>query len=364
MKKLLCILLLIVLIFSAAVIYTRERRITVYRENEVKEIKAKEASVYIEDGWYEVPVVRIYNKDGGSLLITEESFEGYDSEEWAKEPFKTVYSDTAEVMMVVESKYEDYLSDGWYATPPDHEGLAELKTEIEDYIKTQNGSWGVFIQDLSNNEYLLINEARYSAASLVKVYTMAATYSEIEKGNIEKNSDIDYRLRIMITESSNDACNYLTIKNGDGNEGLGFDRENEIAKELGCENTERGSYLVDASGRRGTYRHNNYTSPRDCGRILKAIYKKELVSESASEEMLSLLLDQTRRWKIPAGLPEGTVVANKTGETNTANSDIAIVFSPGGDYIICVLGNGNVTYGANTIQKISGMAYDYFNGAE
>ncbi|MBQ2942584.1 MAG: serine hydrolase [Clostridia bacterium] len=361
MKKLLCIIIAVMIAVSATVIYTRERKITVYRENETREIKAKEAASYIEDGWYEVPVVRIYNKDGGTLLITEESFSGYDSGEWAKEPFKAVYSDTAEVMMVVESEYEAYLSDGWHAVPPDHEGLSELKKEIESFIKTQSGSWGVFIQDLSTNEYLLINEARYSAASLVKIYTMAATYSEIEKGNLEKNADISHCLRLMITESSNEACNYLTIKNGGGNEAAGFDRENEISRAKGCENTERGSYLVELSGRKGPYRHHNYTSPRDCGRMLKAIYNKELISESASEEMLSLLLDQTRRWKIPAGLPEGTVVANKTGETDTANSDIAIVFSPGKDYIICVLGNGNVAYGATTIQKISRMAYDYFN---
>jgi len=364
MKKLLCIILVAGVIISAVVFYSQERAVTVYRENESKEIKMKEVSSYIEDGWYEVPVVRIYNKDGGTLLITEESFSGYDNGEWGKEPFKIVYSDKGEEKYIPESEYEAYIADGWHAVPPDHEGLSELKKEIESFIKTQSGSWGVFIQDLSTNEYLLINEARYSAASLVKIYTMAATYSEIEKGNLEKNADISHRLRLMITESSNEACNYLTIKNGGGNEAAGFDRENEISRAIGCENTERGSYLVELSGRKGPYRHHNYTSPRDCGRMLKAIYNKELISESASEEMLSLLLDQTRRWKIPAGLPEGTVVANKTGETDTANSDIAIVFSPGKDYIICVLGNGNVTYGATTIQKISRMAYNYFNGNE
>ena len=364
MKKLLCIILSTVIFISAAIIYSRERIITVYREGEEKKVKAKEISLYIEKGWYEVPVMRIYNKDGGTILITEESYSSYDESFWANEPFVAVYSETAEKEMVKESDFEKYINSGWHASPPDHEGLKELKSEIENFIKTQNGSWGVFIQDLSTNEYLLINEARYSAASLVKIYTMATTYSEIEKGNLEKNEDISRRLHLMITESSNEACNYLTIKNGGGNEALGFDRENEISKTLGCENTHRGSYLVEASGRRGPYRHHNYTSPRDCGRMLKAIYNKELISESASEEMLSLLLGQTRRWKIPSGLPEGTVVANKTGETDTANSDVAIVFSPGGDYIICVLGNGNIANGANTIQKISRMTYDYFNGNE
>lgn len=364
MKKFWLIIIAAVLIISAVFIYSRERSITIYRENEEMKIKAKEASSYIEDGWYEVPVIRIYNKDGETLLVTEKSFAGYDESFWADEPFISVYSETAEKVMVKESEYEEYINNGFYESPPDHEGLEELKKDIENYIKTQNGSWGVFIQDLSTNEYLLINEDRYSSASLVKIYTMATTYSEIEKGNLEKNADINHRLRLMITESSNEACNYLTIKNGGGNEAIGFDRENEVALSLGCENTERGSYLVDTSGRKGHYRHHNYTSPRDCGRVLKAIYEGKLISEKASEEMLGLLLDQTRKWKIPEGVPEGTKVANKTGETDTANSDVAIVFSPGGDYIICVLGNGNVAYGVDTIRKISGMTYDYFNGNE
>ena len=323
-------------------------------------IKEKKPTV-IEEKKKDISTMTIYHKNGSSLLIAEESFSEYDNGDWGKEPFKVVYSGKGEEKYIPESEYNAYLADGWYEEMPDHEGLYDLKAEIESYIKTQNGSWGVFIQDLSDYEYLLINEDRYSAASLVKIYTMATTYSEIEKGNLEKNSDISHRLNIMITESSNDACNYLTIKNGGGNEATGFDRENEVSLALGCENTERGSYLVELSGRKGPYRHHNYTSPRDCGRVLKAIYEGELISEEASSEMLELLLNQTRRWKIPAGVPAGTKVANKTGETDTANSDVAIVFSPGGDYIICVLGNGNVANGVDTIRKISGMAYDYFN---
>ena len=364
MRKFLKVLFALSIIVILLVIIFRERTVTIYRENETKEVKAKEVYIYIGDGWYKTPVLRIYNRAGESLLIEEKNYDEYDSEIWAKEPFKAVYSETAEVMMVPESECEKYLKKGWYAVPPDHEGLTELKAEIENFIKTQNGLWGVFVQDLSTNEYLSINESRYTAASIVKIYTMATTFSEIEKGNIEKDADIELRLRRMITESNNDDCNYLTIKNGGGDEAKGFDRENELSIALGCENTERGSYLVQFNGRKGPYRHDNYTSPRDCGRILKAIYNKTLVSEEASEEMLGLLLDQTRRWKIPESVPEGTKVANKTGETDTTNSDIAIVFSPGGDYIICVLGNGYVGYGTDTIRKISRMAYDYFNGNE
>lgn len=51
--------------------------------------------------------------------------------------------------------------------------------------------------------------------------------------------------------------------------------------------------------------HSNMTSAKDAGLILEKIYKAECVSAKYSKEMLNLLLHQTRRWKIPAGLPSG-----------------------------------------------------------
>ncbi len=361
MKKISKFLILILLIMASVVIYMRERTVLVYRENESLEIKAKEKEDYLKEGWFSEEVLRIYSKSGEEKIVTLSLWLENEDPFWGDEPFTPVYSEKGEEMMVPQSQKEEFLKKGWLKKRPDWEGLSDLKANIENFIKNQSGSWGVFIQNLENNEYLLINEGRYSAASLVKVYTMAGVFDEIEKGNLKKDADISHKLKLMITESSNEACNYLTIKAGGGNEAKGFDKENEISRSLGCENTERGSYLVELSGRKGPYRHHNYTSPRDCGRILKAIYNKELVSEKASEEMLSLLLGQTRRWKIPQGVPSGVKIANKTGETDTANSDIGIVFSEGADYIICVLGNGDVKFGASLISEISEMAYNYFN---
>ena len=307
-----------------------------------------------------VELVTIYSISGDSKTIPKSDLAQYDSELWSNEPFRAVYSASGEMTMIKESQVDAYISNGYTLSRPDWEGLVELKSEIESFLKTQRGSWGVFVQDLSNNEYLCVNEKRYTAASIVKVFTMAATYNEIEAGALQKTDTIKDKLSQMITTSSNEACNYLTKKVGQGSELKGYDAENRLTKSLGCQNTARGSYLVDSSGRKGAYRHHNYTSPRDCGILLKAIYNKELVSETASQEMLDLLLAQTRRWKIPASLPEGTKVANKTGETDTVNSDIAIVFSPAKDYIICVLGNGQKG-GLSTIQTVSKMTYEYFN---
>lgn len=80
--------------------------------------------------------------------------------------------------------------------------------------------------------------------------------------------------------------------------------------------------------------------------------------------MLELLKAQEHTYKIPSGVPEGVVTANKTGETSSIQNDAAIVFSPECDYIITVLSNESYDeeYAINKIQSISSEAYNYFNG--
>jgi hypothetical protein len=77
-------------------------------------------------------------------------------------------------------------------------------------------------------------------------------------------------------------------------------------------------------------------------------------------DRLSLTYTQELTNKIPNPLPQGTVTANKTGETSRIESDVAIVFSPKCDYIICVLTNDSPS-GIEDIRHISKLTYDYFN---
>ena len=104
------------------------------------------------------------------------------------------------------------------------------------------------------------------------------------------------------------------------------------------------------------------TSVKDCGALLEKIYNKECVSTKASEEMLNLLESQENTWKIPEGLPEGILSANKTGETDQDQHDIAIVYGEKTAYIICVMSENCPEGTAVTnIQKISGLVYNYLN---
>ncbi len=81
----------------------------------------------------------------------------------------------------------------------------------------------------------------------------------------------------------------------------------------------------------------NHTSAIDCGKLLEAVYQGKAVSKAASQDMLLLLEGQERDYKIPAGVPRDTIVANKTGETDSCQHDAAIIFGPEKDYILCVM---------------------------
>ena len=88
--------------------------------------------------------------------------------------------------------------------------------------------------------------------------------------------------------------------------------------------------------------------------------------------MLSLLRQQTLKTGIPAGLPDGTETAGKTGETtaegNTGmiENDMAVVLDADSPYVICILSE-NVRDNAaaqQTIVQISSAVFQYMKETE
>src|SRR5207249_2455073 len=70
---------------------------------------------------------------------------------------------------------------------------------------------------------------------------------------------------------------------------------------------------------------NNVSTARGLMQILTLLASRRVVSGTASDEMIAILLGQTFREGIPAGLPREVKVANKTGWTGEVDHDAAIV---------------------------------------
>ena len=233
--------------------------------------------------------------------------------------------------------------------------LNDLKKKLKKELKGKAGQWSVYVKNLDTNEYMLINNKKLPSASLIKLYVMMAAYEEAEGGEaIKENSSFKSLMKKMITVSDNESANALTGRlTGKGTFKAGIKKINKYCKAEGYTKTK---FLVEM----GKSSPRNTTSAKDCGWALERMYRGTAVSSESSKKMIRLLKSQTRRTKIPAGVPKKVKVANKTGETSFAENDAAIVYSEGADYVIVVMSK-NGQGAVKEIRKLSKMVYKYFN---
>jgi beta-lactamase class A len=106
---------------------------------------------------------------------------------------------------------------------------------------------------------------------------------------------------------------------------------------------------------------NNITDAQDLMAVMEAISSGKAGSPSSCREMIRILEKQTFRNGIPAGLPEGVAVGNKTGSISGLEHDAAIVQPPGRrPYVLAVLTRRVRTSreGESLIARLSGLIYD------
>lgn len=239
----------------------------------------------------------------------------------------------------------------------DKERFQKLETELENMVKSKSGRWSIYVKNLSTRDSISINNEQGKAASLIKLFVMAYAYEYLDTSDpwIKQN------LQIMITYSDNEAYNSLVRACGSGNFVSGAVKINQWLEEnfyvaTKVYNTLEPSRSAPAS----IAPYSNPTSAEECGRLLEEIYNGTCVSKEASQEMLDLLCQQEHTSKIPQGIPEEIIVANKTGEALDRQHDVAIVFGPKTDYILCVMSEGSYKDAAIfTIRDISAMVYQY-----
>ena len=261
---------------------------------------------------------------------------------------------------ISEGVYVD--CDGRRCTEAEME-ISSLKKKLRTMLNSYYGSWSVYVKDLKTGGVVNLNESAMYSASIIKPFVMASTFDQIQKGNLSYSSTIKGLLREMITVSDNEAYNQLVKYNSTSRSFLSgasvvnrYLEKNKYTK-TGCHHT-----LHPASSASVGDGRSNITSAKDCGILLEHIYNGTCVSSRYSKEMRNLLLAQTRRWKIPSGIPSGVRVANKTGETSSVEHDMAIVYGKKKDYIICVFSNtGSEDYALPRIREISRTVYNYLN---
>jgi beta-lactamase class A len=87
---------------------------------------------------------------------------------------------------------------------------------------------------------------------------------------------------------------------------------------------------------------SNTTTARGLGAVMAGVIESGLFTEESRAQMLEILSRQHFTDGIPAGVPPGTRVANKTGWITGINHDAAIVFpDEGAPYVLVVMVRGH-----------------------
>lgn len=266
-----------------------------------------------------------------------------------------------------------------------------LQTRVEKELSTVKGEFAVAFENLSTGEQLLINpRERFHAASTMKTPVMIEVYRQSEAGlmsltdSIEvKNSFasiVDGSLYSLDVADDSDSLIYDQIGQKRTLYSLVYDMiikssnlaTNIVIERVGAKQitaTMRALGAMDIEVLRGVEDNkayerglNNSITAYDQMLLMAGLAKGEVVSRSASEEMLKILFDQRFREIIPAKLPAEVKVADKRGWITGLEHDCAVVELPDGRRYVLILLSRNLEDRGRAIEamaNVSRIIYDH-----
>ena len=248
-------------------------------------------------------------------------------------------------------------------TPNQIQENSRLKEIVADALTGTKGSYGIAILHLKTGEYFLQDEGRlFKTASLYKLWVMGTAFEQIKNGQLHESDlisgdlgTLNAKLHIASTsadsqsptgdpptETENDSEAKKNTRSK-----VAFTVKNAMEKMITISDnysaltlTDRVNlaniqFFLDKNGfidsKVGSNGKDPVTSPYDIALFLKKIYDGELIDHTYSDKMLTLLKQQKLNHKLPKYLPEGVLVAHKTGELDEVTHDAGIVFTPSGD---------------------------------
>ncbi|MHB8148002.1 MAG: serine hydrolase [Vulcanimicrobiaceae bacterium] len=235
----------------------------------------------------------------------------------------------------------------WIAPHPI--GAAALDARVAAIARDVPGIIGVYCRTLADTPPLMAYnaEAIFPTASTIKLLIMTTAFAmeerhpgALQEEIVTRRSELiggsDFMIHArdgqrftvaqllvpMIQLSDNTASNILI-------EHFGVAEINRIGAAIGMRHTILARKFLDF--RAIVHHEDNLTAPIDMGELLYQIARgaregiRTVVSAPHCRRMIVIMLGQTDRDGIPAGLPSHTQVANKTGEIDGTRNDMAIV---------------------------------------
>ena len=222
-------------------------------------------------------------------------------------------------------------------------------------IREFKGVAGVYVHHLKSGKTAAVNaDSLFPTASMIKVPILCGLFDCIHRGELRYDSAVVYRdsmkyddgitgsfkdstriqiselVHLMITVSDNTASLWLQSLAGTGTV------INAWLDSNGFKQTRVNSRTPGREQFRSTYGWG-VTTPREMATLLERIYKHEVVSPDASEEMYRVLCKPYWDGEAVKQIPPTVQVASKSGAVNTSKSEVVLVNASGGDYVFCII---------------------------
>lgn len=205
-----------------------------------------------------------------------------------------------------------------------------LSAMIQQYAEDQGGIKSVSLIELSGEHRRASFNAdvQLVAASTYKLFVAYSTLRRIESGSwswtdqILEGQDLSVCFNNMIVYSDNDCAEALLKKIGSG-------AATNEAGEIGCSKT---SFITGTGYAK--------TSAADLALFLGQLQSGMILNEQPSRD---ILINAMKRNTYRSGIPAGVAgeVADKVGFGEGIINDAAIVYSPGGTYILVIMSEGS-----------------------
>lgn len=228
--------------------------------------------------------------------------------------------------------------------PKDGARSARVRNRLRSLASRCGGTFGFYVKYLGTGEVVALRaDEAFPAASVIKVPILLAALSLVQEGT----ATLEQRIRLTgwhrtggsgvfqhfddgLEVTLADACHAMTTLSDNTATNMvldvtGIDGVNRLLDEMGCRVTRLHRYFgkPDMAGPAGP----SQAVPREIGVLFERLAMNELLTPVLCRRALLFLRRQTHRALVPRLLPEGTVVAHKTGSLDGVRHDAGLIWA-------------------------------------
>jgi beta-lactamase class A len=272
--------------------------------------------------------------------------------------------------------------------------IDSLQHRIERLCASKNANVGVAVAALESGETFSVNgEKHFPMQSVYKFHLALAVLHRVDKGELSLQQKVFVSkknllpatwsplrekypegnitlplseiLRYTVSESDNNGCDILFKLLG------GTDTVNSYIHSLGIKDAAIAATEQEMH-RAWNVQYTNWSTPIAAVNLLNLFYQGNVLSKSSREFLLQWMIEtSTGPNRIKGLLPQGTIVAHKTGSSGTnekgitaAMNDIGILTLPDGNHVALAVfvanSSENEMSNEQIIASIAKAVWEYF----